>query len=234
MVGFSEPNHYEPRSGWRLTLAQWVQSPPGDEGSWQHQISFYWRWRTLDGMPLRACWTELGMDPATARAALAPSADSGLVPPELFSRMLARSKATGIDPNDNITDVIIAKTPPTELPDKPTIGFDAKKNLYQPRPRWKAVLDSWVEFRPPPAGSFPFQLGTYWEKRTREGKLLQQAWTELQLNLNNAETSLHPNHEHRGSIPPELIGRVVARSRTQDFNPNDEVTGIILYPELTV
>ena len=131
MVGFTEPNRYEPRAGWRQTLAQWVQLAPGATSrSWQHQISVYWRWRTLDGLSLREAWEELGMEPATARAALDPqSPDSGRIPPELFSRVLARSRANNIDPDDNVADVNITTTPLTELPDKPEVGFTPASSI---------------------------------------------------------------------------------------------------------
>ena len=237
MVGFTEPNRYEPRSRWRETLAQWVQSPPADEESWQHQISVYWRWRTLDGLSLREAWEELGMEPATARAALDPqSTDSGRIPWELFSRLLARSRASNINPDDNVADVDITETPPTELPDKPEVGFTPPRlnpprpALYQPRAGWKGRLLT----APGNATGWLAELHIYWRKRTEQGKSLQQAWAELKMQPNNAETSLYKDLADRGSIPPELIGRVVARSRAEDIDPNDDVQGIILYPELTV
>lgn len=237
MVGFTEPNRYEPRNGWRETLAQWVQSPPGDEDSWQHQISLYWRRRTLDGASLRDAWKELGMEPATAKTALDPnSTDSGLIPWELFGRVLARSRADTIDPDDNVTDVTITPTPPTELPDKPEVGFTPRKPnpprpaLYQPRAGWKARLLT----APVNSTGWLAELHIYWRKRTEQDKSLEQAWTELNQHRTNAATSLHKDLADRGSIPPELIGRVVARSRTDNVDPNDNVEGIIVYPELTV
>ena len=89
MVGFTEPNRYEPRSRWRETLAQWVQSPPADEESWQHQISVYWRWRTLDGLSLREAWEELGMEPATARAAKPKAIASDIYKADEYTSKLA-------------------------------------------------------------------------------------------------------------------------------------------------
>ena len=133
MVGFTEPNRYEPRGGWRATLAEWGRSPPGPEGNWRNDIALYWRWRTLEGRPLGDAWKALGMEPTDAQAALAASPDSGLVPTELFSRMLARSRADEIDHNDDVADVVIAATPPTEPPDKLQVGFDPDRRLYQPR-----------------------------------------------------------------------------------------------------
>ena len=40
-----------------------------------------------------------------------PTNDSGLIPPEIFSRVLARSRATSIDPNDNVEDVVLEDPP---------------------------------------------------------------------------------------------------------------------------
>jgi hypothetical protein len=233
MVGFTEPNRYEPRAGWRQTLAQWVQSPPGTAASWQHQISVYWHWRTLEGLSLGEAWEELGMEPATARAALDPaSPDSGRIPSELFSRVLARSRASGIDPDDSGPAVDITPSPPTELPDTPEVGFTlARPNpprpaLYQPRAGWKGKLLN------PPINSAGWlaELHIYWRRRTKEHESLMQAWTDLRMHPTNAETALNQNLADRGSIPPELIGRVVARSEAEDIDPNDNVEGIILYP----
>jgi hypothetical protein len=37
--------------------------------------------------------------------------DKGMIPPELFNHVLARSQATRIDPNDDVADVIIHPEP---------------------------------------------------------------------------------------------------------------------------
>lgn len=233
MVGFTEPNRYEPRAGWRQTLLQWVQLPPGEDRGWQYQISAYWRWRTLDGMSLREAWKELGMEPDIARAALDPqSADSGRIPSELFSRVLARARANTIDPDDDVAVVDITKTPKTELPDEPEVGFTpARINPplpahYRPRVGWKGKLLT------PPVNSVGWlvDLHLYWRRRTEGHQSLQTAWEGLRMHPTNAKTSLHKDLLDRGSIPPELIGRVVARSQAKDIDPNDNIEGIILYP----
>lgn len=233
MAGFTAPNQYEPHAGWRQTLFEWVVLPPHDRGSWQYEISVYWRWRTVDGLSLSEAWGELGMEPAAARAALAPSADSGLVPPELFSRVLARSRATTIDPDDDVSPVVITPAPGTNWPDDPQVGFTPEKvtapahpPLYRPRPGWKGVL-----LKPPMnSAGWLAELHLYWRRRTEGHQSLMQAWDWLRFHPTNAGTSLNPNLADRGSIPPELIGRVVARSQAKDIDPNDNVEGIILYP----
>lgn len=236
MVGFTAPNRYEPRAGWRLTLVGWVQEPPGAGASWQHQIGDYWRWRTVDGMSLSEAWEELSMTPERARAALDPaSPDSGLVPPELFSRALARSRAAGIDPDDDVDAVVIAPTPAAELPDRPEVGFTPatvdppRPALYQPRARWRARLV------PAPAMNVAWQadLHLYWRRRTEGGMSPRAAWADVRMHPTNARTSLDRNLADRGSIPPEIIGRVVARSQAERIDPDDSVQGIVLYPELT-
>ena len=117
MVGFTEPNQYEPRARWRETLEEWVKNPPTDEKSWQYKISRYWSWRTLQSLSLREAWKELRMEPAIAKLALDPaSPDSGRIPRELFSRVLARSRATTIKPTDDVDPVIITKTPQESCP----------------------------------------------------------------------------------------------------------------------
>ena len=73
MVGFTEPNRYELRAGWRETLEEWMRTPPGAEDNWQYKISRYWSWRTLHGLSLREAWKELRMEPATAKSALDPT-----------------------------------------------------------------------------------------------------------------------------------------------------------------
>jgi len=182
----------------------------------------------LEGVPLGDAWKALGMEPDAAKAAIETSDDSGLVPPELFSRVLARSRANFIDHNHiiNVVDIV-------PMPDKAQVGFDPEKMIYQPRAGWRARLTHWVEFPPGAAGAFPADFSLYWRKRTKEGKSLQQAWAELRLSRTNATTSLHKDHEHRGMIAPELIGRVVARSQGSSTDSDEEVPGILLYPELT-
>jgi hypothetical protein len=232
MVGFTEPNQYEPRARWRETLEEWVKNPPTDEKSWQYKISRYWSWRTLQSLSLREAWKELRMEPAIAKLALDPaSPDSGRIPRELFSRVLARSRATTIKPTDDVDPVIITKTPQGELPDEVEDGFSLPpkypRAIYQPRSRWKIKLIN------PPGNQvgWLFELHLYRRMRT-EGKMsLEEAWGELKMSVNNAGIAIHKDNVDRGAIPPELIGRVVARAQASTINPSNNVEGIFLYPE---
>ena len=111
-VGYTPPNIYRPRARWQAKLDQWVQFPTGAAGSWQADMSLYWRWRTLQGMSLMDAWTQLKMQPNNAATSLNPhSADTGLIPPELFSHVLARSQASSINPTDDVAGVIIHPEP---------------------------------------------------------------------------------------------------------------------------
>ena len=112
MVGYTPPNRYQPRAKWRDKLDSWVQNPPATAGSWQMDITLYWRWTTLQGMSLMDAWAQLRMHPNNAASSLHPnSIDRGLIPPDLFSYVLARSRATTVNPNDDVADVIIDPEP---------------------------------------------------------------------------------------------------------------------------
>ena len=111
MVGYTPPNRYQPRAGWQGRLTQWLPPPPA--ASWQSDMIMYYLWRTNDHKTLMSAWTKLRMRPANARTALDPASglDRGLIPPDIFSRVLARSRATSINPNDDVADVIVEDPP---------------------------------------------------------------------------------------------------------------------------
>jgi hypothetical protein len=109
MVGFTKPNRYQPRKGWEDRLLNWQGTPPPPAAGWQTDMIMYWSWRKNDDMELMDAWKKLGMRPANARTALDPHSgkERGLIPPEIFSRVLARSRAEDIDPDDNVDEVVI-------------------------------------------------------------------------------------------------------------------------------
>ncbi len=234
MVGFNAPeSRYEPRAGWRPTLAQWAEQHPGAPTTWQHQIGVYWRWRTLDGLSLREAWEKLRMDPAIAKLALALSPDIGLVPPELISRLVGRSQTTSINPVSNAA-VSIAPTLAAELPDRTEVGFTPPRvdpprpALYQPRAGWKGKLGA-----PFNSTGWLANLHIYWRRRTEGRMKVQDAWADLNFPPNNADSALESNNENRGAIPPELIGRVVMRSSMANITLAD-IAAIVIYPEQNV
>ena len=229
MVGYTAPYKYEPRAGWRETLEKWMVTPPRNADSWQHMISRYWSWRTVHGLSLREAWKALRMEPATAKLALDPtSSDNGRIPPELFSRLLARSQATDIKPGDNIDPVIITKAVPPELPDVAEDGYtpansDQPRDIYQPRARWQLKLLT----APGNNTGWLAELYLYWQMRTKGGMSVDKAWSKLKMSRNNAGIAIHRNNADRGAVPPELIGRVVVRARVNQVDPK----GILLYAE---
>jgi hypothetical protein len=85
--------------------------PPA--ASWQSEMIMYYLSRKNDHMSLMGAWTKVRMTPANARTALDPASglERGLIPPEIFSHVLARSRATTINPNDDVADVIIENPP---------------------------------------------------------------------------------------------------------------------------
>lgn len=109
-------------------------------GSWQMDLALYWRWRTLDHLSPIEAWTKLGMSRNNAAAAIdpKPTEERGLIPPDLFGRVLARSRATVINPAD-IVEVIIDSDPTAP------IGF-TQPNRYRPRPDYGRMLDRWAQF----------------------------------------------------------------------------------------
>ena len=225
MVGFTEPNQYEPRPGWRLALAQWLAAPPADAQSWQHFVTRYWSLRIHQSHSVREAWRAVRMEPALAKAALDPtSPDNGCVPHEVFSRVLARSRAEKIKDGDNVDPVAIAEPPAGELPDKVEDGYSPTKYprpIYQPRVRWMQKL---VAIGGNQTGWLA-DLHLYWRARTEGGMSVTEAWDKVGMKKGNAEIAILDVNTERGAIPPELIGRVVARATGQ------AAPDILLYPE---
>jgi hypothetical protein len=111
VMPFTEPNRYWPRPDWKERLRS-TRGIGLRLDSWQAQLVLYWVWRASGRCPLRKAWTDLAMTPEHARMSLltdqpTPTNDSGLIPPEIFSRVLARSRATSVNPNDNVEHVIL-------------------------------------------------------------------------------------------------------------------------------
>jgi hypothetical protein len=115
---FTPPNRYWPRPDWKPLL----EALGGLVGTWQAPLnSFQFDLLTYQqnrglGMSLMKAWIQVKMSPEHAKKSLLtapPAANnlSGLVPPNLFSRVLARSRATKIDPNDDAADAIVEKPP---------------------------------------------------------------------------------------------------------------------------
>ncbi|MGD9885495.1 MAG: hypothetical protein AB7U95_35890 [Reyranella sp.] len=139
--------------------------------------------------------------------------------------MLARSRATAIKDGDNVDKVIISDAPAGELPDKVEDGFSEPpkypRAIYQPRSRWMQKLVT----APANEVGWLADLHIYWRRRTLGGMSVKRAWKNVKMDPNNAGIAIHKDNVDRGAIPPELIGRVVARAR------GVKIAGIFLYPE---
>jgi hypothetical protein len=136
--GFTPPNHYKPRPNWKDTLENWRFPPPA--GGWQTGMMQYVDWvygRGQRKTPMKA-WTKLRMRPEDAQTAVNPhgAKERGLIPPEIFSHVLARSRATEIKPEDDVPGIIIVGWP---LLNRPMIASmarratPARKKLAKPK-----------------------------------------------------------------------------------------------------
>jgi hypothetical protein len=115
---FIPPNRYWPRPDWKQVLkmlgggfGNW----PAPVGSWQLDLVAYQQKRD-GGMPLLKAWSQAGMSIDNAKKSLMqalPAANnlSGLIPPEIFSRVLARTRASDVDPDDDAADAIVENSP---------------------------------------------------------------------------------------------------------------------------
>jgi len=218
--GFHEPNRYKPGAGWKGKLDSWLQFPPA--GAWQRDISLYWRKIVEEDKEPSEAWAELQMAVNNAATALdRGSLDRGVIPPYLIGHLVARARGS-TNPDDE-ADVILDPdpTPPPEQED----GF-FEPNRYRPKAGWKGKGIGWTQFMP--AEAWKRDIAFYWQK-IQQGKSPPDAWGELQMAVNNAKTALDRTSVDRGVIPPELVGRLVARARGST-NPND-VADVIIDPE---
>jgi hypothetical protein len=119
---FIPPNRYWARPDWKQVLkmlgggfGNW----PAPVGSFQVDLVAYQQKRD-GGMSLLKAWTAIKMRSRKARESLMtaeprPNNLSGIIPPEIFSRVLARSRATTIDPTDDAADAIVENPPQAAL-----------------------------------------------------------------------------------------------------------------------
>lgn len=92
------------------------------------------------------------------------------------------------------------------------IGF-TPPNSYRPNPNFEGVLGQWMNF-PPPAAYWLSDMLMYYQWTRRDGALPYAAWKKLKMRVKNAVRALDPaSGKERGLIPPEIIGRVLARSQ---------------------
>ena len=66
----------------------------------------------------------------------------------------------------------------------------------------------------PPAGNWLSDMLMYYQSTRQDGMVPDAAWKKLKMRVKNAAKALDPaSGKERGLIPPEIIGRVLARSR---------------------
>lgn len=144
---YTEPNRYSPRSDWDQRLRNYGPTPPPTV-SWQFFMVLYWEWRTQGHRSLMDAWTDLRMPIDLAKKSLmktapAPHNDSGMIPPEIFSHVLARARAKVINPND---DTYVILEPPVD-PGPASAPLVAKAKVKarmpaKPKPKPKARAKS--------------------------------------------------------------------------------------------
>jgi hypothetical protein len=119
--GYTPPNHYKPRPNWQDRLENWRFPPPA--GSWQTQMMLYVDWVYRQRKKPMDAWKRLRMRPEDAQTAVDPygATERGLIPPEIFSHVLARSRATEIKSDDDVPGIIIVGWPLLNRPMVPSM-----------------------------------------------------------------------------------------------------------------
>jgi len=108
---FTEPNRYSAREGWKQALITMVGGIGLPLNSWQVLLHMYVDKRRTKSVS--KAWSEIGMSRGKASAALlkaapTPTNFSGLIPPELFSRVLALAQGS---PNEEVPVVLEPDVP---------------------------------------------------------------------------------------------------------------------------
>lgn len=107
---FIPPNRYAPRPAW----AQVLTSIGPKMHTPEFDLVAYWQWRTLPTpRPIDQAWADLRMTVETAKKALAMSTKepdavnmSSIIPPEIFSRLLARARGS-TNPSEIADDAVL-------------------------------------------------------------------------------------------------------------------------------
>lgn len=102
------------------------------------------------------------------------------------------------------------------------IGF-TPPNLYRPNPNFEAALGYPMGF-PPPAAYWLSDMLNYYQWTRRDGMKPEAAWKKLRMRVKNAASALDPaSGKERGLIPPEIVGRVLARAQGGSLDDVAEV-----------
>ena len=212
------PPRYAPRSDWYQVLGN---GPPVD--TWRSDLFNYWQWVSTQNYTLERAWIRARMTSEKAKKALisrppTPTNEAGLIPPDLASRVYARSVARTMDPYDDFPDLVL------DPPSNPVVGnespaFTAPR--YAARTDWRQKLESMA----PPQGSWQADLVTYWRLRSG-GRSEEDAWAGTAMSPDNAVQALmreRPSPANdSGLIPDEIVGRVLACSVSRTIYAIDE------------
>jgi len=104
------------------------------------------------------------------------------------------------------------------------IGF-TPPNSYRPNPNFESILGYWMGFQPPAAYWLSDIFKYYeWTRGRGSRKEPYAAWKKLKMTVDNATKALDPaSGKERGLIPPEIVGRVLARSKGGKLEDVEEV-----------
>jgi len=229
------PTRYAPRDDWRQKI---VNGGGGNNvNSWVVDIINYWTWRSPPGaQTIDDAWRRLRMSQdhaAKAFSARPPRSnnDIGLVPPEIASRVFARSLAKSVDPATDTLLELATPIPVTMVTETPSLT----PPRYTPRADWQARLEA-ID---PAAGTWQADLARYWGLR-RAGQPEPDAWRAVAMSPANARLALVTapvtDGNDSGLIPcivdgPErdsVARRVLARSVSTEVDPDDIYPGLVL------
>jgi hypothetical protein len=236
-----KPPHYAPRNDWKQKLPTGGPAP----NSWQFDMLMYQEWVATGDLSTGfkkltrdEAWTKLDMSKDNALKALAalpprPTNDAGLVPPDIASRVFARSLAKVVDPG--MDAAMVPEDPLPVTVDREVPSFTLPR--YQPRPDWQSRLES----MDPEVDSWQADVVHYWALR-RGGKSEEAAWAEVGMSPANARMALvteppTPGNDS-GLIPciPDgphketVARRVLARSVARNIDAGDIYGALILEP----
>lgn len=229
------PPRYAARADWQHKIVN--GGGGGNVNSWVVDIINYWTWRSPPHpQTLDEAWQRLRMTRDHAGNTFStqpplPTNDVGLAPPEVASRIFARSLANSVDP---ATDTLLDLDPPIPVTMvNETRSFTPPR--YSPRADWQArLLDL-----DPGAGTWQADLARYWNLRMA-GQSEPEAWRAVAMSPANARLALVTapvaDGNDSGLIPCIVDGpgrdtvarRVLARSVSTEIDPDDIYAGLAL------
>jgi hypothetical protein len=234
------PPSYAARYDWENKL----ENPPGNATQgWQVELAHYLRWRKtgdittgFQRLSLEEAWARLKLSQDNAKNALStgPVRNNnavGSAPPEIASRVFARSVAKDIDPRDDYPDLRLKD----DITSLTTEERSFVRPSYRARPDWRQRLES----MDPDTDSWQADLVRYWTLRA-SGTKEEEAWAAVAMTPDNARLALSPPDptNDSGLIPCVPTGqqkdtvarRVFARSMAKTIDSTDIYNDLDLEP----